>query len=75
VLTHAVHLADERVAAYRVWAPTDGFFADAGALSRLLAGRQFASASAAAAAARQALEQAVLALDPCLPFFMELSDA
>ena len=71
VLTHAVRLAAGRIENYRVWAPTDLFFADARALSALLAGQQFADT----AAARQAIEQAVLALDPCLPYTVELSDA
>lgn len=71
VLTHAVHVVEERVENYRVWAPTDDFFADAGALSSLLAGRQFAVLDNA----RQALEQAILALDPCLPYTMDLKHA
>jgi uptake hydrogenase large subunit len=71
VLTHAVQLAAGKVARYRVWAPTDAFFADAVALSGLLAGRQFASPDEA----RQALDQAILALDPCVPYVLELNDA
>ena len=71
VLTHAVRLVTGQVAQYRVWAPTDLFFADAQALSSLLAGAEFASA----AAAQQAIEQGVLALDPCLPYTVELTHA
>lgn len=71
VLTHAVRLEAGRVAAYRVWAPTDAFFADAQALSRLLNGQTFATP----AAARQAIDQGVLALDPCLPYTVELTYA
>lgn len=71
VLTHAVRLDGEQVAAYRVWAPTDCHFADAAGLQALLAGRPVASATAA----RRLVEQAVLALDPCLPFVVELPDA
>ncbi len=71
VLTHAVHVEDEKVRNYRVWAPTDCHFASADGLQILLAGRHFADR----AAARQALEQAVLALDPCLPYVLELNDA
>ena len=71
VLTHAVQLDAGKVAGYRVWAPTDAFFADAAALSGLLAGRRFA----APADARRALDQAVLALDPCVPYVLELNDA
>ena len=71
VLTHAVHIVDGKVARYRVWAPTDLHFADDSALSALLAGRQFSSKNVAA----QALDQAILALDPCLPYSVELNDA
>ena len=71
ILTHAVHIVDGKVARYRVWAPTDLHFADDSALSALLAGRQFSSKNAAA----QALDQAILALDPCLPYTVELNDA
>lgn len=70
-LTHAVHVVEDKVARYRVWAPTDLLFADASALSRLLAERWFPSKNEAL----QALEQAVLALDPCLPYSVELIDA
>lgn len=71
VLTHAVHLVDGRVLNYRVDAPTDALFADAGALTALLAGRTFAHA----AEARLALDQAILALDPCVPYSVELNHA
>ena len=71
VLTHAVQLAAGKVVKYRVWAPTDAFFADAVALSGLLAGRRFASPDEA----RRALDQAILALDPCVPYALELNHA
>lgn len=71
VLTHAVHVVDGRVENYRVLAPTDDFFADAAPLASLLAGRRFALADDA----RQGLEQAILALDPCLPYALELNHA
>ncbi|MBS1158444.1 MAG: hypothetical protein H6R15_863 [Proteobacteria bacterium] len=71
VLTHAVHVADGRVRNYRVWSPTDCYFADGGALNALLAGRQFTDQGAA----QHGLEQAVLALDPCLPYVVELNNA
>ena len=71
VLTHAVHVDDGKVARYRVQAPTDGFFVDAAPLARLLANREFPSLDQA----RQALDQAILALDPCLPYTLELQDA
>jgi hydrogenase nickel insertion protein HypA len=63
VLTHAVHVVDGKVLRYRVQAPTDGFFADAAPLARLLANREFPSLDQA----RQALDQAILALDPACP--------
>ncbi|MGB8147858.1 MAG: hypothetical protein WCF00_05705 [Azonexus sp.] len=71
VLTHAVQLAAGKVAKYRVWAPTDAFFADVVALSGLLDGQGFASPDEA----RRALDQAILALDPCVPYALELNDA
>ena len=71
VLTHAVHVVDGLVARYRVWAPTDLHFADDSALTVLLAGREFLSKNEAL----EALDQAILALDPCLPYTVELNDA
>jgi hypothetical protein len=71
VLTHTVQLAAGKVVKYRVWAPTDAFFADAVTLSGLLAGRQFAAPDEA----RRALDQAILALDPCVPYVLDLNDA
>jgi uptake hydrogenase large subunit len=71
VLTHAVRLDARTVTHYRVAAPTDVFFANAGALSGLLDGRRFASSDEA----RRSLDLAVLALDPCLPYVLEVNDA
>ena len=71
VLTHAVHVVEGVVANYRVQAPTDNYFADATALSSLLANLQFASLDQA----RRVLNQAVLALDPCVPYVAEVVDA
>ena len=71
VLTHAVRLEARTVMQYRVTAPTDVFFADAGALSGLLAGQRFASSDEA----KRSLDLAVLALDPCLPYVLEVNDA
>lgn len=71
VLTHAVHVEDEKVVKYRVWAPTDAYFADAAGLSALLAGHRYADI----ATARHGVDQAVLALDPCLPYVVELENA
>ncbi len=68
VLTHAAHLEQGRVLAYRVWAPTDCLFADAACLSALLAGNRWNSRESA----EQGLELAVLALDPCLPFVVKV---
>jgi hypothetical protein len=64
VLTHAVHLAEGEVARYYVQAPTDGYFADATPLAHLLRDREYATPEEA----RRGIEQAVLALDPCLPY-------
>lgn len=69
VLTHAIHVAEGLVANYRVQAPTDGFFADAAPLGALLAERTFADAECA----RQGIEQAILALDPCLPYELKVN--
>lgn len=71
VLTHAARLENGRVAAYRVWAPTDCHFAGADGLAALLAGGRWAEREAA----RRALEQAVLALDPCLPYTVKVDNA
>lgn len=71
VLTHAVHVDEDRVGSYRVSAPTDRHFADATELAALLAGHRFADAGEA----RAALELAILALDPCLPYTLELENA
>ena len=71
VLTHAVRLEGRTVTRYRVAAPTDVFFADAGALSGLLAGGRFASSDEA----KRAIHLAVLALDPCIPHVLEVNDA
>ena len=71
VLTHAAHVDDGRIVSYKLWAPTDALFADALALEQILGERSYASMEAA----RQALNLAVLALDPCLPYSLELQDA
>jgi hypothetical protein len=71
VLTHAVHVDDGEVVRYRVQAPTDSLFADAQPLTVLLANRRFVTLDQA----RQGLDQAILALDPCLPYIVELQDA
>ncbi|GHU15223.1 hypothetical protein FACS189441_6580 [Betaproteobacteria bacterium] len=64
-LTHRLTLdAAGRIASYQVCAPTDRHFADAAALMACLASARPANF----AAARQVLECAVLALDPCVPY-------
>jgi hypothetical protein len=71
VLTHALWVDAGKVRKYAVWAPTDRHFADAAGLEALLAGVVVGDDDAA----RQALAQAVLALDPCLPYVMEVEHA
>jgi len=71
VLTHAVSLDNGLVTRYRVQAPTDESFATAAPLAGLLAGQRFAMREEA----RRVLDQAILALDPCLPHVVELADA
>jgi hypothetical protein len=71
VLTHAAQVVDGRIAAYRVWAPTDVFFSDSSALLALLGRGTYTSPQEF----KSALGLAVLALDPCVPFQVELIDA
>ena len=71
VLTHAAHVVDGKVANYRVQAPTDAYFADARPLSSLLGNCSVATPEQA----KQVLNQAILALDPCLPYEVELHNA
>jgi coenzyme F420-reducing hydrogenase alpha subunit len=70
VLTHGVRIENGKVAAYRVWAPTDRHFADVAPLAGLLKGKW-----PDIEAARRAVEQAVLALDPCLPYTVKVDNA
>ena len=71
VLTHGAMLAEGKVTAYRIWAPTDCHFADAGDLAALLDGGPWPGVDAA----RQAVEKGILALDPCLPYELKVSYA
>jgi hypothetical protein len=71
VLTHALRIEEGRVSKYFVWAPTDRHFADGSGLAALLAGVPAEDAKSA----RRVLEQAVLALDPCLPYVVNIADA
>lgn len=71
VLTHAIALRDGKVARYHLEAPTDACFTGPAKLAALLADRRYPTA----AAARQGLEAAILALDPCLPYEVEWMNA
>lgn len=71
LLTHGARLENGRVSAYQVWAPTDCHFADGAGLARLLENGVWQDIDAA----RRAVEQAVLALDPCVPYTVKVSDA
>lgn len=81
VLTHAVERMDVRMSGtgdndvvrrYAVWSPTDRHFANADALLCLSGSRTL---PAAPEQARRYLNQIILALDPCLPYTLELSHA
>jgi coenzyme F420-reducing hydrogenase alpha subunit len=71
ILTHAAELAGGVVSRYQIWAPTDMFFQNETVLSVLLAGQTWGNLDQM----RQGVNQAILALDPCLPYVMELNDA
>lgn len=71
VLTHLAILADGKVADWHIRAPTDRLFATPGPLATVLGDDPLPDAGAA----RKALELAVLALDPCLPWRVEVVDA
>ena len=71
ILTHAAELAGGVVSRYQIWAPTDMSFQNETALSVLLAGQTWGNLDQM----RQGVNQAILALDPCLPYVMELNDA
>lgn len=69
-LRHGLQLADGRVARWQVDAPTDRNFADErGIVERLPASLPSIEA------ARRAVERAVLLLDPCVPYTVEIVDA
>lgn len=71
VLTHAAEIDGGVVSRYQVWAPTDVFFQNETALSALLTGQTWGNLDQM----RLTINQAILALDPCLPYVMELNDA
>lgn len=70
LLHEALLEAGDRVGCYRIWAPTDRLFADAAPLTRLLQ----ALAPEDAGATRRALELAILALDPCVPYGIDWTE-
>ena len=69
LLLHAVRLEDERVADYRIVAPTDWNFHPDGALARGLLGLEVEDATTLV----QRAGLAVLALDPCVAFRIEVA--
>lgn len=69
-LRHALRVEDGRVAAWRVDAPTDRKFADERGIVENLP-----ACLPTPDAARQAVERAVLRLDPCVPYLVEIVDA
>lgn len=69
-LRHALRLDGERTAAWRVEAPTDRNFADETGIVKLLP-----ADLPTRAAAQEAVERAVLLLDPCVPYVVEIADA
>lgn len=71
LLGHGMRLECGLIRDYHMRAPTDAHFADAGCLTRVLGAAPFADP----AAARRALALAILALDPCVPHELELTDA
>lgn len=90
ILTHQVTLVNGVVSTYRVIAPTDCHFASAqalqGLLDTVLGTAQVASPAAASHNnnrrpvrdindTRRRIEQAILALDPCVPYQLEFADA
>ena len=69
-LHHRVHVNGERVLAWLIEAPTDRNFADETGIVRRLPPHL-----PTLAAARTAVERAVLLLDPCVPFVVEVDNA
>lgn len=71
LLEHRVVLQAGRSTQYEVWAPTDVCFADTAALQANVQGVKVDSQ----VAAERWMQQAVLALDPCVPFSVEWLNA
>jgi hypothetical protein len=69
-LHHGVQLTRGSVAGWQVEAPTDRNFVDEKGIVRRLP-----ASLVSAAAARRAVERAVLVLDPCVPFSVEILNA
>lgn len=69
-LRHALCVDDDRVVAWRIDAPTDRNFTDEKGIVERLPARL-----PSLAAARRAVETAVLQLDPCVPYTVEIVDA
>jgi uptake hydrogenase large subunit len=69
-LHHGVQLSHGSVAGWQVEAPTDRNFVDEKGIVKRLP-----SSLVSAAAARRAVERAVLVLDPCVPFSVEILNA
>lgn len=70
-LTHRLVAQEGRLCDYRIVAPTDKHFANPTALTRLLEGQ---GRVPDAEKAKQILNWAVLALDPCVPYTLRLEE-
>jgi len=64
-LRHEITLEGERIAAYRIVAPTDRLFADDGPLPGLLVGLEKVGVG-------DTVARAVMALDPCVPWHLDV---
>lgn len=69
-LRHELRLEGERVVSWRVEAPTDRNFANETGIVKLLP-----ADLPTRAVAQDAVERAVLLLDPCVPYVVEIADA
>ncbi|MCB1966471.1 MAG: nickel-dependent hydrogenase large subunit, partial [Candidatus Accumulibacter sp.] len=70
-LLHRIELDGERVASYRIVAPTEWNFHPRGAFVREITGRRVATRAEAELAARRL----ALSLDPCVSFAVAVDDA
>ena len=71
VLTHGARVRLGRIIGYKVWAPTDDFFSGGASLLALAADRAVPDGTEA----QRVVDQAVLALDPCVPYEIRISHA